>query len=104
MALKRLGRLLAAVGLVAFPVMAGLAVTAPQLVPVVFGPEWRESVPILQILSALGALFALGNLTGSVFLAKDRPDLGLKLNLLRMAILAAAAWLATLQIRMWLSK
>jgi O-antigen/teichoic acid export membrane protein len=77
------------VALVAFPVMAGLAVTAPRLIPVVFGQQWEESVPILQILAALGALFALGNLNGSVFLAKDRPDLGLKLNLLRMVLIAA---------------
>jgi O-antigen/teichoic acid export membrane protein len=78
------------VALVAFPIMAGLAVTAPRFIPVVFGPQWTESVPILQILSVLGALFALGNLNGSVFLAKDRPDLGLKLNLLRMAIIGVA--------------
>jgi O-antigen/teichoic acid export membrane protein len=79
-----------AVAFVSFPLMAGLAVVAPQFVPVAFGPQWEESIPILQILTILGVLFSLGNLNGSVFLAKNRPDLGLKLNLTRLAIIVVA--------------
>jgi lipopolysaccharide exporter len=78
------------VAYVSFPVMVGFALTAPRLIPVVFGPLWAESVPILQILAILGALFSLGNLTGAVFLAKNRPDLGLKINLLRLALIAVS--------------
>ncbi len=78
------------VAFIAFPVTAGLAVTAPRLIPVAFGSQWDASVPILQILAPLGALFALGNINGTLFLAKDRPDLGFKLNLLRIAIIGAA--------------
>jgi len=81
------------VAFVTFPLMAGVAVVAPELVPVVFGPQWAASVPILQIVSILGALFALGNTQGPIYLAKNRPDLSLKISLGRLAVLSAAVYL-----------
>jgi lipopolysaccharide exporter len=78
------------VAFISFPMMAGFAVTAPQLVPVAFGPQWSDSIPILQVLSIVGVMFSLGNLNGSLFMAKNRPDLGLKLNVGRLVLLLCA--------------
>lgn len=82
------------IGFIALPIMVAFAVTAPQLVPVVYGPRWAESVPVLQVLSIAGALFALGNPNGIIFLAKGRPDLGLKINAMRFCLLLVALGLA----------
>ena len=78
------------VGFVTFPLLAGLAVTAPFLVPAVFGAQWEDSIVLIQILTIPGAIFALGNLQGSVFLAKDRADIGFKLHVVRLVLLVAA--------------
>ena len=77
------------VAFVSFPIMVGFAVTAPWLVPVVFGDQWEASIPVLQVLSIVGAFFSLSNPNGSVYLAKNRPDLGLKLNLFRLVLIVA---------------
>jgi teichuronic acid exporter len=82
------------ISMVTFPLMMGLAVTAPHLVPAIFGAKWEPSVPIIQIEAILGALFALGNPTGAIYLAKDRPDIGFKVNLARLVGVAGALYLA----------
>jgi O-antigen/teichoic acid export membrane protein len=46
-------------------------------------------VPVVQILCALGALYALANPQGPVFLVKDRADLVFKLNVARLVAIAA---------------
>jgi O-antigen/teichoic acid export membrane protein len=61
---------------VSFPAMVGLAVVAPHLVPIVFGEKWHQAVPLIQILSILGASKATGNPIGALVLAKNRPDIG----------------------------
>ena len=76
------------------PILAGLAVAAPVLIPLVFGPSWNASIPLVRILSALGILKALGNPVGSVLLAKGRADIGFKWNLLVAAANTLAFWAA----------
>lgn len=82
------------IAFVTFPLMAGVAVIAPELMLVLFGPEWAASAPILQIVAVLGALFALGNTQGPIYLAKNRPDLAFRLNLVRLLVLTGAIYAA----------
>lgn len=63
------------------PIVAGIAVLAPNLVPTLFGPGWELTVDLLPIVAIVGALRALGNPSGSVYLAKQRPDIGFKFGL-----------------------
>ena len=79
---------------VTMPLLTGLAVVAPEFIAVVVGPQWEASVPILQILCLLGMLRCLANPVGTVLLAKDRPDLGFKGNLVAFALMAAALAIA----------
>lgn len=58
-----------------FPIMAGLFVVAPILIPVVYGPKWQQVVPIVQVLCVLGAMRSIGNPLGTLFMAKVRVDL-----------------------------
>ena len=78
----------------AYGVLAGvaLAVTAPDLVPLVFGDGWAPSIVPLRAL-ALYALFrSLG--IGGVDLLKavGRPALAFRLSLLRLAVVAPLLW------------
>jgi PST family polysaccharide transporter len=41
------------------PTMAIVAAASPQLVAVIFGPEWDPAVPIIQVLAIAGALQAI---------------------------------------------
>lgn len=43
--------------LITIPAFAGLAIVAPDLLPIVYGPKWLPSTTILQIL-AIGGIFA----------------------------------------------
>jgi O-antigen/teichoic acid export membrane protein len=80
--------------MIAFPTMAGLAAVAPAFVDVVYGDVWSASVPIIQILAIVGALFALNGVQGPVFLAKNRPDVMFKLQLFRLPALGVLIYLA----------
>lgn len=92
-ALRRgLAELVRLVAFVAFPLLVGLAVLAPQLVPLAFGDEWSDSIPLIQILAGLGALKAVVNPIGALLLAKDRPDLGFKMNAVMLVVTALALW------------
>lgn len=71
---------------VTVPMLAGLALTAPLFVPVVFGAHWSSAIPIVQVLSIVGILKSLGNPIGSVLLAKGRADIGFKWNLFVAAV------------------
>lgn len=61
--------------LVAFPVLAGMAATAPELVAVVLGPGWDGAGTLLPVLVAAGALRVLANPTGPVLLARGHARL-----------------------------
>jgi PST family polysaccharide transporter len=55
------------VAAITFPLTIGLAVTAPALVPVVFGREWLPAVAALQILAANGPRLSTVSMNGIVW-------------------------------------
>lgn len=69
-----------ALSLVVFPILIGLAVLAPLIVPLIFGDQWIAAVPFVQILALLGMLKAVANPIGTILLAKGRVDIGFKWN------------------------
>jgi len=68
--------------LILLPILLALALTAPLLVPVIFGPRWQMAAPLIQILTLLGLAKGLSNPSGTIFLSKGRADIGFKWNLL----------------------
>jgi lipopolysaccharide exporter len=73
----------------------GLAVVAPMLVPVVFGPQWGASVAPLQAI-ALYAVF--GSLTKSatdLYKGLGRPGLAVTVSLVRLILVVPALLWAT---------
>jgi PST family polysaccharide transporter/lipopolysaccharide exporter len=80
---------------VAFPVAAGLALVAPAFVPAVLGADWRPMVVPLQLLAVFGLIHAITRDFGGVFNALGRPDLNVKLDVVRIACLLVVIWPAT---------
>lgn len=76
------------VGALAIPALAGLAVLAPDFVPVVLGDQWQEAIPVIQILTWVGALQALQRLNSSILQARNRTG-----TLLRFAFVGTLATL-----------
>lgn len=66
---------------IVFPMLIGLAVVSPVLVPLFYGKGWEKSIELIQILAVLGMIKTLGNPSGSVYLAKGRADIGFKWNM-----------------------
>lgn len=54
-----LARATRALAMLAVPTMALVAASAPQVVPLLFGGEWRPAVPIVQVLAMAGAMQAI---------------------------------------------
>jgi O-antigen/teichoic acid export membrane protein len=82
------------VAYVTLPVLVGLAAVAPDFIDVVLGHRWEKSAPVLVVLCGVGILRSLANPIGSVLLAKNRPDLGFKGNLLLLGLMVVALLIA----------
>ena len=66
---RRMVRLLT---VVVFPLLVGLVVLAPVVVPWIFGPAWTGAVLPTQLLAAAGAATVVIDAVGSVFMATGR--------------------------------
>jgi O-antigen/teichoic acid export membrane protein len=71
---------------IVLPLMAGLALLAPQVILLLFGPAWEGAAPVLQILCLLGALRALQNPVGNLILSKGLFGLGFRTNFTMMVL------------------
>lgn len=80
--------LVGTLALAAYPLLAGLAVMAPEALPLVFGPRWGAAVDPVRALCVAGALKATVCSIGTVFLTKGRPDLEFRTNMLGTVMLA----------------
>lgn len=69
-----LRRLTAGIALVGFPIMAGMALTASELVPVLLGPNWLEAIFPLQILCILGLFKSVDPLITQAFISIGKAN------------------------------
>jgi PST family polysaccharide transporter len=63
----------------------GLCALAEPVVLGLFGPQWREMIPLVRILSVSALAQSITSLSSSVFLSQGRPDLHLRVTLLQSA-------------------
>jgi O-antigen/teichoic acid export membrane protein len=77
-----------------WPLLIGLAATAPIAVTVIFGAEWAPSVLLVQLMVPMGMLKCIGSPSGSLLLAKGRADLGFWLNVVNTAVTVVALYIA----------
>ncbi|MEJ5914132.1 MOP flippase family protein [Pseudokineococcus sp. 1T1Z-3] len=59
----------------AVPMLLGLAATAEGLVPLLWGPNWDATIPLLQILCLAGVPQCIGSSTGWLYQATGRTTL-----------------------------
>jgi len=81
--------------IVIFPLLAGLSLVSGDLVPLLFKEKWTPMVPAVNILSWAAMVIMIHSLAAPIVLARGQPSLLLRFNLLSLAILPAAFFVAT---------
>jgi len=76
--------------LITFPLLAGLAVIAPEFIPIAIGEKWMPMVLPLQILCIAGAIKSVGTHVGSILLSKGRSDIGFRWNMFTVILIPLA--------------
>jgi len=54
------------------PGFLALAVVGPDLVPLVFGPKWNDSIPVLQLLCLAGLAYSIGTQNQILLMVRNR--------------------------------
>ena len=84
------------------PLLVGLAVVAPVLVPVLFTEKWNAMVPFLQILSLVYVFYPVHTANLQAIKAVGRSDLFLILEIIKkvvgIAILLSTMWFGVIWI------
>jgi O-antigen/teichoic acid export membrane protein len=90
-------RLVRLLGLIVFPVMLGLAATADNFVLVVFGQQWTEVVPLVQILAPVGVVQILISPGGLIYTSQGRTD-----RMFQWGVVASTTLMVAIVIGVWL--
>ena len=81
------------ISMVAFPMVTGLVILAPEVIRLLYGATWLPAAAPLRFLVMVGLLKAVGSTAGSVLLSKGRADIGLRINLALLLCLGVGlAW------------
>jgi lipopolysaccharide exporter len=75
------------VGLLAIPAVAGMAATAPLIVPVILGPNWLDAQVILTVLAFFGITQVVQSNAFSAYMALGRPDILARLTASHVIVL-----------------
>lgn len=86
-------RSLTVLSLVGFPLLALLVVSAPELIPLVYGEQWREAVVPTQVLCLMGACLVVGNPADPLLKGLGHINMLLALIAERAVVVTVGAWL-----------
>jgi O-antigen/teichoic acid export membrane protein len=78
------------VALLAVPVVAGFAVTAPFLVLLILGPKWQDAATIITVLAFFGITQVLQSNAYAAFLALGKPQVFVKITAIHVCMLQPA--------------
>lgn len=78
-----------------FPIFIYIAFFPQDVVELVFGPEWRDAIEPLRILSIYALFRSTMNPIGSLQLAKGRADLGFYWNLVQFMFLPITIYIGS---------
>jgi PST family polysaccharide transporter len=65
---------------IAFPCFLFVLATASQIVDVVFGAKWEDSVPVMEVLCLVGPLWAVMQFNNALLTSIGRPQLVFRLS------------------------
>ena len=66
------------------PAYIGLALVAPELIPLIFGAQWAESGPVAAVLFLVGPAYSFQGFGTSLLMAAGRPDVVLRFRFVNM--------------------
>jgi O-antigen/teichoic acid export membrane protein len=89
------GQMVRLLAILTFPLLGVLAITAPVLVPWLFGSEWAPTVVPMQILAVGGASTLIIDAVGVTLMASGRPRALLGFGFGHFGVYAAAVLIAT---------
>jgi O-antigen/teichoic acid export membrane protein len=78
-------RMSRASGSLTLPGYIGLALVAQEAIPVLFGSQWRLSVPVAQLLFLIGPAQTIQAFGGAIWAAIGRPEVALRFRLIATA-------------------
>jgi len=78
------------VGLLTFPMMAGMGVLADPLIRSLLGKSWIGAILVFKILAPVGLVQSVATLTGQIYTAKARTDLMLRWSIGATIVLVAS--------------
>jgi len=73
-----------------FPGMIALSVLAPQLIPLIYGRQWIEAVPLLQIVSLAGLLIPMCLVNLELLKSTGKTGLYFRAEMIRKALIVIA--------------
>jgi len=79
-------RMVRYVSLITFPMMLLFFTVAPDLIHLVWGAKWEETIPIVRVLCFCGMLQSVVTVGGSVYLSQGRADLQLRMSLANVTL------------------
>lgn len=77
------------------PMSLGMIVAADPIIRVVFGNQWLDAIPLMQILCIHTLVLSIGYHVGDVYKAIGRPDLLVKITIPVFIIRVIAIWIGT---------
>jgi O-antigen/teichoic acid export membrane protein len=85
-------KVVSAAALLSVPVGLGLAAVANDFVAIVLGPQWTQTVPLIQIFAVVGCVSGISTTTGPLLMALNRVWLIVPLAWFPLPFYAAAVW------------
>lgn len=89
-------KIVAMLSFVNLPIYGAIILLAPEIVHIMFGEGWNDSVIIVQILSLAFAIVAIGNPIGSLLMAKGKANWGFYWNLAQIFIVPFVVYFASI--------
>jgi O-antigen/teichoic acid export membrane protein len=78
-----------------FPIYLAIAFYSSEIVYIVLGEKWKDSIPLIQIFAIWGLVRSVGNPVGSLLLSIGRADMLFKWNLFWTIITGPSLWLGS---------
>lgn len=72
--------------LITFPCFIGVSLLSAELIPILFGDQWRSSIPVMRILAFVGIIQSTYIFKSSVILAMGKPTWRLGIGILNSTV------------------
>lgn len=88
------GRMISYASFLVFPMILGFGATAVLLMPLIFGDNWSEAIPVTQMLSLMAIPFVFNFFAGPVLTASNQAGAVLKVAVVQLLTTILFTWIA----------